>query len=485
MLRLDARIKTGLSAFVSPHKGEMERVANVVELSLSGLLLDGWATKTPGTFRLRLPLQENDDICLYGDIVRINGSQSAMQLYVPERETAAKLWQFIRDRIADQDTCPYCDNLIKSDLNYCQGCGWYLNFNDANYLDKHLDETMLHRIMGRMDDLSVEQRHRVLNLIDRELLAVKDRCIDEHFVGTSEKMLEVFSIIRKVASIENPALILGESGTGKELTAKTIHELSRRKGRPFITVNCAEIPEALLETELFGYEKGAFRDALTSKKGKLEMVGGGTFYLDEVGEMPLSLQARLLRVLEEGIIERLGGKEGIKVNVRVIASSSRMLEQEVKAGRFQSDLYRRVNAFAITLPSLRDRGEDKIILAKYYLRRLCMEAGVSKRFSEMAIEAMKSYSWPGNVQELINKIRRAIVISEIDTITPIDLSLKVPIMENIASLRETKASIEKQKLMEVLEMTSHNISKASVLLGVSRPTIYNLIKKYGIGSTET
>lgn len=480
-MRLDARVKTGLSAFVSPHKGEMERLANVVELSLSGLLLDGWATKTPGTFRLRLPLQENDDICLYGDIVRINGSQSAMQFYVPERETTAKLWQFIRDRITYRDTCPYCDNLIKSDLDYCQRCGWYLNFKDANYLDKHFNETMLHRIMGRMDDLNAGQRHRVLNLIDRELLAVKDSCIDEHFVGASEKMLEVFSTIRKVASSESPALILGESGTGKELTAKTIHELSRRKGRPFIAVNCAGIPETLLETKLFGYEKGA----LLREKGNFEAVRGGTVFLDEIGEMPLSLQARLTRVLEEGMIERLGGKEGIKVNVRIVASSSRMLEQEVEAGRFRSDLYRRINAFAITLPPLRDRGQDKIIVAKYYLRRLCMADGVSKRFSEMAIEAMKSYSWPGNVQELINKIRRAIVISESDTITPIDLSLRVPIMENIASLRETKASIEKQKLMEVLELTSHNISRASVLLGVSRPTIYNLIKKYGISSTET
>ncbi len=481
MARLDARVKTEMSAFVSPHKGETEKVATVVELSLSGLLLKGLAAKTPGTFRLRLPLRENDDICLYGDIVWAKGTQSAMQFYVPERETTAKLWKFIRDKITYHDTCPYCDNLIKSDSDYCQRCGWYLNFKDANYLDKHLKETMLPRIIGRINDLNAKQQHRVLNLIDRELLAVKDRSIDENFVGASEKMLEVFSTIRQFASTEAPVLILGESGTGKELTARTIHELSRRKGSPFLTVNCAEVPETLLETELFGNEN----PALPREKGHFEATNGGTVFLDEIGDMPLSLQARLLRVLEEGIIERLGGKEVIKVDVRVMASSTRILEEEVTTGRFRPDLYNRISAFAVTLPSLRDRGEDTIMLAKYYLRRICMSEDVSKRFSDMAIEALKSYSWPGNVQELINKIRRAIVISEGDAITPVDLSLKVPIMENIASLRETKSSIEKQKLMEVLEMTSHNISKASVLLGVSRPTIYNLIKKYGIGSTDT
>lgn len=481
MERLDARVKTELPVFVSPRTGEKENVANVVELSLSGLLLNGWETKSPGTYRLRLPLQENDDVRLYGDIIRINGSQSAIQFYVPERETTVKLWQFIRDKITYHDTCPYCANLIKSDMDYCQSCGWYLNFKDANYLDKHLKETMLHRVMRRMNDLNAEQRHRVLNLIDRELLAIKDRCIDDHFVGASEKMLEVFSTIRKVSATENPVLILGESGTGKELTASTIHELSRRKGGPFIAINCAEVPETLLDTELFGYEKGA----LPREKGKLEAAGGGTVFLKEISDMPLSLQARLLRVMEEGVIERLGGKEVIKADVRIMASSTRVLEQEVTAGRLLADLYRRLNDFAVILPPLRDRGEDKLIVAKYYLRGICMAESVSKRFSDMAIEALKSYSWPGNVQELISKIRRAVLISESDTITPIDLSLKVPITENIASLREARSSVEKRKLMEILEMTSHNISKASALLGVSRPTIYSLIKKYGIGSSDT
>lgn len=480
MRRLDARVKTELSAFVSPHKGEMEKVATVVELSLSGLLLNGLSAKTPGTFRLRLPLQENDDVCLYGDIVRTKGAQSAIQFYFPERETTAKLWKFIRDKITSRDTCPYCDSLIKSDSDYCQKCGWYLNFKDSSYLDKHLKETMLPRIIDRINDLNAGHQHRVLNLIDKELLAIKDRSIDENFVGASEKMLEVFSIIRQVASTEAPVLILGESGTGKELAARTIHELSRRKGSPFLAVNCAELPETLLEAELFGYENRA----LPRGKGQFEAATGGTVFFDEIGDMPPSLQERLLRVLEEGIVERPGSKEIIKVDVRVMASSTRILEEEITAGRFRSDLYSRISSFAITLPSLRERGEDKIILAKYYLRRICMAEGISKRFSDMAIEALKSYSWPGNVQELINKIRRAIVISEGDAITPTDLSLKVPIMENIASLRETKSSIEKQKLLEVLEMTSHNISKASVLLGVSRPTIYNLIKKYGIGSTD-
>jgi DNA-binding NtrC family response regulator len=482
--RLDARVKTQLSAYVAPLKGKVETVANVVELSLSGLLLDSWTTKTPGTLRLRLALQKDHYTSLYGDIVRTDGSQSAIQFYVPEREETAKLWQFIQDRMTYQDTCPYCDHAIKSNLDYCGRCGSYLNFKDVNYLDKHLNKTIFQRVMSRMDYLNAKQKHRVLNFIDKELLAVKDRYVAEHYVGVSEKMLEVFSLIRKVAPTENPALILGESGTGKELTAKAIHDLSRRKDRPFITINCEKIPKTSLERELFGYEKGAFRGALTSEKGKFEIADGGTIFLDEISGMPLSLQARLLRVLEERIIRRLGSEESIKVNVRVIASSSKILKNEVKTGRFLADLYRKINAFTIMLPPLRDRGEGKIILAKYYLRRLCMAEGVSKRFSNRAIEAIKSYPWPGNVDELIDKIRRAVVISKSDTITPNDLSFEVPIIEKVAPLRETKASIEKQKLMEVLEMTSHNIKKTSALLGVSRPTIYDWIKKYGIRSTE-
>jgi DNA-binding NtrC family response regulator len=293
-------------------------------------------------------------------------------------------------------------------------------------------------------------------------------------------MLEVFSMISEVAPTENTILILGESGTGKELTAKAIHELSQRKDRTFTVINCAEIPEALLETALFGYEKGAFRGSLTSGKGKLEVGNGGTVYIEEIGEMPLSLQGKLLRVIEEGVMERLGGKRSMRVDVRVIASSSRSLEEGVKEKRFRLELYHRINRFTITLPSLNDRGEDKIILAKYYLKRFCLAEGISKQFSRNAIDAINSYSWPGNVQELINKIRRSIIVCVGEKITPADLSLKGESIKNLSSLKETKALVEKQRLIEILETTSYNISKASVLLGVSRPTVYTLIKKYRI-----
>jgi len=481
MARLDVRIKTELPVWISHHKVETEKLAKVSELSLSGLLIYGWTDKTSDICLIKVALTKSNEIELFGEIIRINNSGLAARFYLPERETMVRLWEFIGGRISNLNGCPYCAHVNKPHSGYCEKCGWYLNFKDQEYLDKHMKETFLQRITSRIGSLSPEHLFRVLNLIDRELLVVRGRPMDEQFVGTCEAVLEVFSMIRKVAPTENPVLILGESGTGKDLAARAIHERSQRASRPFLVINCAAIPEGLLEAELFGYEKGAFTGAYMSKKGKFELADGGTVFLDEIAELPLPLQAKLLRVLEDKTVERLGSKSGKKVDVRLIAATNKNIEQEVMDSRFRLDLYHRINTFTITLPSLRDMGEDKIVIAKYYLAKFCAQEGVFKRFSKEAIEAINLYHWPGNVRELINKIRRAIVVSETDIINPVDLSIEVPEEKQISlSLRELRSHIEKQKLIDTLRMTSHNINKTARLLGVSRPTIYAFIKKYDL-----
>ncbi|MFH1703845.1 MAG: sigma-54 dependent transcriptional regulator [Nitrospirota bacterium] len=483
MPRLDARVKTELPAWIRRHKGDLEEKVTIRDLSLSGLLLDGSTIKTSDTVLVKMALAKNNEPELFGDIVRMQDSLSAVRFYLPEQETLVRMWEFIKDRIKHPEICPYCNHENKVPLQRCEKCGWYINFKDVDYLKSHMRDTFLERISSRSERLSPENLQRVLHVIDRDLLATKGMSIDEYFIGNSKAMLEVFSLIRKVAPTENPVLILGESGTGKDLTAKAIHERSSRKSYPFMVINCTAIPEGLLEAELFGYEKGAFTGAFTSKKGKFELADGGTVFLDEIAELSISLQAKLLRVLEDKTLDRLGGKNGKKVDVRVITATNKTLEQEVADGRFRTDLYHRINTFAIVLPPLRDRGRDKEVIARYYLKKFCSQEGVSKQFSKEAIESIMMYPWPGNVRELINKIRRAIVVSQSDVITPADLSLEVTEISKISPLREVKAHIEKQNLIGILEMTSHNISKTAKFLGVSRPTVYALIKKYGLESS--
>jgi transcriptional regulator with PAS, ATPase and Fis domain len=289
-------------------------------------------------------------------------------------------------------------------------------------------------------------------------------------------------MIRKVAPTDIPVLITGESGTGKELTSMAIHERSGRRNKPFVPINCAAIPENLLEAELFGHEKGSFTGAYNQKKGKFEYADGGTIFLDEIGELSLNLQSKLLRFLEDKIVEKIGSNEGKKVNVRLIAATNRDLKAAIAKGTFRTDLFYRLDVFNINLPPVRDRGEDKIILARYFLNKFSKEMNLMKTFSGEAIDAIKSYDWPGNVREIINKVRRAVVMSKESTITPHDLDLEVPTLETetVTSLKEVRYSIEKQKLIEAMKHCNNNISKVARVLGISRPSVYSLRKKYNI-----
>lgn len=306
-------------------------------------------------------------------------------------------------------------------------------------------------------------------------------------VGTSPVMLTLFKRIRRAASVDAPVLITGESGTGKELIARAIHERSNRSQRAFVAVNCGALPETLVHSELFGYEKGAFTGANTLKMGHIEAANGGTLFLDEIGDLPLDQQVNLLRFLQEQQIRRLGGVRDIPVDVRVIAATHVDLDLAIIEGRFREDLLYRLNVLQLTPPALRERPEDIELLARFFFKRFKPEGSKSiKGFSKKAIIALQQHSWPGNVRELINRVRRALVMCENHLIAPEDLGLLQP--ENdfpefaIRSLSEARDEAEKACIRKALSLTGNNFSQASKLLKISRMTLYRLLDKYDLRS---
>jgi two-component system NtrC family response regulator len=308
----------------------------------------------------------------------------------------------------------------------------------------------------------------------------------EEMLGVSPQIQGVFSAIRKVATTDAPVLVAGESGTGKELTALAIHRRSSRRENPFAVINCSAIPETLLESELFGHERGAYTGAHVQRKGRIEAAQGGTLFLDEIGELSLPLQVKLLRFLEDHQIERVGGREKIPVNTRVIAATNADLKQKMKDGCFREDLYYRIGVVIISLPALREREEDILLLAKAFLQRYVDEC--KKRvngFTNSAINAMKRHSWPGNIRELENRIKRAVIMAEGAKITPDDLELVTPHTKYEGqTLKEGRDALEKQMITRALYMSQGNLSRAAAQLGVSRPTLYELIEKLGIEKEE-
>ena len=305
-------------------------------------------------------------------------------------------------------------------------------------------------------------------------------------VAVSRPMMDLFEKARKVARTDYPVLIQGQSGTGKERLARAIHQLSDRGERAFIVVDCGAIPENLLESELFGHEKGSFTGAHARQIGKLERAQRGTVVLDEIGELPLMLQVKLLRFLQEGTIERIGGREPIRVDARVIAITNVDLEQAVRQGRFREDLYYRLNVVPVMVPPLKDRGEDVPALAKYFLELYSKEIGPKyKGFGRGAMDAILGYDWPGNVREMQNRIRRAVVMAEGDFLEAADLELEertpAPGGEgNAKTLRQIRDDAEATAVIQALARNSYNITRAAQDLDVSRPTMHDLIRKHDI-----
>jgi two-component system NtrC family response regulator len=304
-------------------------------------------------------------------------------------------------------------------------------------------------------------------------------------IATDDGMLKVCRMIEKVAPANVSVLILGESGTGKELLANAVHSLSGRPGK-FVAINCAAIPGELLEAELFGHEKGAFTGAVRQSIGKIEVADGGTLFLDEIGDMPPALQAKLLRFLQNRIIERIGGRQEIAVNVRVVCATNQDLQALIAQQKFRQDLYFRISEVTITVPPLRERRGAPTVLAQAMLREFSTLHGRAKRgFTPGAITALESYDWPGNVRELENKIKTAVIMSDAPLITVEDLGLKEAAgAETLCNLKEARARAEREAVRQALAMSDSNISRAAELLGVSRPTLYDLMLRHGIRAPQ-
>jgi len=298
----------------------------------------------------------------------------------------------------------------------------------------------------------------------------------EGMLGSSPQMKPVFDTIRKVATTDAPVLILGESGTGKEMVAKAIHQRSNHKAGPFVAINCSAIPETLLESELFGHEKGAFTGAHVQRKGRIESASGGTLFLDEIGEIPLPLQVKLLRFLQEQTIERVGGRQSIHIDTRVVAATNADLKKSLAAGTFREDLFYRLAVVQMMLPPLRDRGTDVRLLAQFFLSRFAAQGNKPNlAFDQDAIRALNRHTWPGNVRELENCVRRAAIMADGRRVTAADLELNASgVGPNVVTLKDAREAVERQMVQQAL------IAAAAAELGLSRPTIYELMEKLGI-----
>jgi two-component system, NtrC family, response regulator len=334
------------------------------------------------------------------------------------------------------------------------------------------------------------QRATYLFNLEWENRAIRGQAVATEFeglVGNSAPMQNLFGMIRRVGPSDVPVLITGESGTGKELVARALHRQSARKDAPFVAINCGAIPETLLESELFGYEKGAFTGAIQQRKGRIESAKGGTLFLDEIGDIPLTLQVKLLRFLQDHNIQRLGGKDTIPVDVRVLAATHIDLQSAINRGRFREDLFYRLRVVTIPIPSLRARGPDIVLLARTLLMKFsATENKPLKGFTQQAFDALLAHSWQGNVRELENRIMRAVVMTEGKYITPANLELDEPSsMRKVGlTLRDARHLREKELVQLVLEKVNGNLSKAALELGISRPTLYQLISRYGVQLSE-
>ncbi len=320
-----------------------------------------------------------------------------------------------------------------------------------------------------------------LELDNKALTKARSTSIDG-LITSCPNMLSVCRTVEKVAPTNASTLILGDTGTGKELIARGLHQLSNRSEENFTAINCAAIPDNLLESELFGYEKGAFTGATSQKIGKIEAATNGTLFLDEIGDMPLALQAKMLRFLQERLIERLGGNNEIPVDVRVICATHRNLEEMIKAGDFREDLFYRLSEIIIETPALKDREGDAVILANVFLQRFALEHGRPlKGFTDEALAAIESYSWPGNIREMENKIKRACIMADGNKVTQSDLQINSSDHdEQPLNLKQVRAKAERAAIITSIRKCENNMAKAARLLGITRPTLYTLVEKYKI-----
>ncbi len=345
-----------------------------------------------------------------------------------------------------------------------------------DFHQKPFDQDMLGLVVQRAFYLhALQQKNRQLmqNQADSPVTGL---------ISRDPGMLKVCRNIEKVAPSSASVMLLGESGTGKEVLARALHQFSPRRDKRFVAINCAAIPENLLESELFGYEKGAFTGAAKQTIGKIEMASGGTFFLDEIGDLPMALQAKLLRFLQERIIERVGGRTEIAVDVRIVCATHQNLKDLSAAGRFREDLYYRLSEIVVTIPPLRDRIGDAALLAHFFKNKFSQKEGRSSlNFSPEALAQIEAYAWPGNVREMENCIKRAVIMVDGTQIGTDDLGLSaVPLNEEPLNLRQVRDEAEQKALVKALARVDGNVAKASELLGISRPTLYDLMARHNV-----
>jgi two-component system NtrC family response regulator len=349
-----------------------------------------------------------------------------------------------------------------------------------DYLAKPIDIAEFKVVLRRAAYLQAVEEEN-----DQQSRARESAVVFDEILGTTPRLREIFSMITRVARTDATVLVEGESGTGKELVARAIHTNSTRKRGSFVPINCGAIPETLLESELFGHEKGAYTGAHVQRKGKIEVAEGGTLFLDEIGEMSLPLQVKLLRFLQEREIERVGGREPIKVDVRIIAATNKSLKAEIQGGRFREDLYYRLSVVIIDVPPLRERGEDIVLLANAFLRRSCTAHRRKIGFSPEALGALVAYPWPGNIRELENKIQRAVIMAAGKSIQPADLDLAPRVAPSErSSFKEARQRIEHQSVIDALLKHRGNIRRAAKEIEVSPPTFYSLLERHQINARD-
>ena len=354
----------------------------------------------------------------------------------------------------------------------------------ADFCAKPIDLTLLRIILSRT--FKIHELEEANRRLQRQAIQSGSLC---GMIGVSPVMKDMFKRIKQISKNDYPVLITGDTGTGKEMAACAVHSLSQRAENPLVIINCGAIPDNLLESELFGHEKGAFTGAAGRKIGKFEQADQGTIFLDEIGELPLPLQVKILRFLQESTIERLGGTKTITLNVRIIAATNMNLEDAVKRGTFRDDLYYRLNVVPLRIPDLNERSEDILLLAQSFLqeeiRNLQRE---HTSFSPAAIAALTTHDWPGNIRELQNRIRRALGTTLDRVITPVDLGLeKIPLKQEeqkLSTLKEAREAAEIKAVRRALALSGNNISQAAKLLEVSRPTLHDLMKKHGISNNK-
>src|SRR6266436_6585620 len=346
-----------------------------------------------------------------------------------------------------------------------------------DFYQKPIDIDVLRLIVSRAEHMFE------LEAENRRLAEGAATSLVDGIIAGSVEMLRVLRDIEKIAPTDVTVLLLGESGTGKELLAQAIHKMSGRVRAPFVPINCAAIPETLLESELFGHERGAFTGAVKQSIGRIESADHGTLFLDEIGDVPLPMQVKLLRFLQDQIVERIGGRTPLQVDVRIVCATNQDLDLMMAEGRFREDLYYRLNEVTVWVPPLRERASDGVVLANFFVRRFAAEYGRSVRgFGAAALAAMSEYAWPGNVRELENRVKRAVVMSDGPLLSAVDLGLAAS-GEKPQSLgiREARARAEREVLQLALAQAGSNLSKAAKLLGISRPTLYDLMQQHQIG----